>query len=119
MLEDSIIATCASILRFLSKCRRHFDLELTPRVARSVTQLPESSVNKHLDRIAENDSRVAELTRIVDAERFQLTRTQQLSAREAINHIVRDLGELRTESTDSASKLKHYSYRSKNPLSVL
>ena len=106
MLEDSIIATYASILRFLSKCRRNFDLGLGRRVARNVTQVPETSVNKHLDRIAQNDSTVAKLTKIVDAERLQLTGTQQLSAREGIDHIIRDLGELRTESTDSASKLE-------------
>lgn len=106
MLEDSFIATYASILRFLSKCRRHFDLGLARRVARGITQLPETSVNKHLDRIAENDKRVSELTRIVDAERSQLTRTQQVSAGDGIDHLVRDLGELRMESTDSASKLE-------------
>lgn len=106
MLEDSFIATYASILRFLFKCRRHFDPGLARRVARGITQLPETSVNKHLDRIAENDKRVSELTRIVDAERSQLTRTRQVSAGDGIDHLVRDLGELRMESTDSASKLE-------------
>lgn len=55
MLEDSIVAPYASILRFLSKCRRYFDLGRAQRVARSITQLPETSVKEHLDKIAEND----------------------------------------------------------------
>ncbi len=99
MLEDSIITTYASILRFLSKCRRHFDLGLTQRIARSITQLPEDSVNKHLKRIAENDKRVSELTMIVDAERSK-------SARNDLDHLVHNLRVLRTESTDSISRLE-------------
>lgn len=105
-LEDSIIATYASILRFLSKCRRHFDWGLAQRVVRSITQLPETAVNKHLDRIAENDKKVSELTRIIDAERSHLTHAQQVSARDGIDHLVHDLGELRMESMDSASMLE-------------
>lgn len=94
MLEDSIIATYASILRFLSKCRKYFDLPRAQRVARSITQLPENSATKHLERIAENDKRVSELTGIFDAERSQLVHTQQLSAKEEFDDLVHDLGEL-------------------------
>lgn len=36
MLEDSIVATYASILRSFFKCRRHFDLGLARRIARYV-----------------------------------------------------------------------------------
>ena len=89
LLEDSITATYASILRFLSKCRRHFDRRLAQRLASSVLQLPEASVRKHLDKIAQNDRRVKELTSTIDAER-----------------LVHGFGELRMESTDSASKLE-------------
>ena len=89
MLEDSITTTYASILRFLSKCRRHFDQGLAQRLASSVLQLPETSVKKHLDRIAQNDRMVKELTSTIDAER-----------------LVHGFGELRMGSTDSASKLE-------------
>lgn len=106
LLENSIVAVYASILRFLSRCRRHFDLGLAQRVVRNIIQLPESSVNKPLERIAENDKRVSELTSIVDAERSQQTRSQQLSARDSIDHLVHELRELRTESTESVSKLE-------------
>ncbi len=115
MLEDSIIATYASILRFLSKCRRYFDLGLTRRFARSITQL-QDSVNKRLKGIAENDKRVSELTMIVDAERSQLTHAQQLSARNELDHLVHDLRDLRTESTDSTSKLEVLLMSFKEPL---
>lgn len=100
------MATYVSILRFLSKCRKHFDQGRTRRVARSFIQLPETSVNKHLDRIAEHDKRVSELTNIVDAERLQLTCAQQQSANDGIDHLIHDLGELRTDSTNSASNLE-------------
>ena len=105
MLEESIVATYASILRFLSKCHKYFELGLTRRVAKSIIQLPETSVNKHLDRIARNDRRVSELTKVVDAERSLLTYTGQLSVRGGIDQLVDDLGWLRMESTRSASKL--------------
>ena len=106
MLQDSMIATYASILRFLSKCCKYFDLGRTQRLATSFVQLPETSVKKHLDRIAENDGRVTELTRTVDAERSQRTLTQQITASDRIVRIAHDLGELRMESTDSASQVQ-------------
>ena len=106
MLQESVIATYASILRFLSKCCRYFDLGRTQRFVRSVIQLPETSVKKHLDRIAENDRRVTELTRTVDAEWSQKTLTQQITASDGIVRLVNDLGKLRIESTESASKLE-------------
>ena len=116
MLEDSIIATYASILRFLSKCRRHFDLGLTQRVARSITQLPEDSVNKHLKRIAENDQRVLKLIKIVDAERLHLTSAQQLSMTNGIDRLANGLQELRIVSTDSTSKLEALLMSFREPL---
>ena len=106
MLEDSVTATYASILRFLSKCRKHFDRRLAQRLASSVLQLPETSVKKHLDIIAQNDRRVTELTRTVDAEWSQRTLTQQITASDGVVRLVHDLGELRIKSTDSASKLE-------------
>ena len=116
MLQDSIVATYASILRFFSKCRRHFDLGLTQRIASSITQLPETSVNKYLDRIADNDKRVSELTRIVDAERSQLTNALQMSMTNNIDHLIDDLQKLRTESTDFASKFEALLMSFKEPL---
>ena len=106
MLEDSIIATYASILRFLSKCRRHFDRSFAQRLASSIVQLPETSVNKHLERLAENDRRVSELTRTIDAEQARLAHAQQVAASDGIGQITSGLGELRTESTESASRLE-------------
>lgn len=106
MLEDSIVATYASILRFLSKCRKYFDLGRAQRLARSITQLPETSVKKRLDRIAENDKRVFELTKVVDGERLQFTGAQPLSMTNGINDLAHGLQELRMNSTDSASKLE-------------
>lgn len=106
LLEDSIVATYASILRFFSKCRRYFDLGLTQRLARSVTHIPETLVNSHLDKIANNDQKVLELVRIVDAERSQLTAARQLSMASEINNVTNDLQALLTESTGSASKLE-------------
>lgn len=88
-LQDLITATYASILRFLSRCRRYFDLGQAQRFARSIVQLPEMSTKKHLDRIAENDRWVTKWTSTIDAER-----------------LVNGLGELRVESTESASKLE-------------
>ena len=105
LLEGSIIATYISILRFLSKCRKHFDLGLTRRVARSITQIPENSVTKHLDRITNNDKKVSDLTKIIDAERSQWNGAQQLSTTQNINNLANGLQELRIESTASASKL--------------
>ena len=116
MLEDSIIATYASILRFLSKCRRHFDQGLAQRVARSITQLPETSVNKHLNRIAESDMKVSELTKIVNAERVQLTSSRQLSMTNDIDSLADGLQELRIVSTDSTSKLEALLTSFKEPL---
>lgn len=106
MLQEPMIATYASILRFLSKCCRYFDLGRTQRLVRSIVQLPETSVKKYLDRIAENDKRVTELTRTVDAEWSQKTLTQQTTASDGIVRLGHDLRELRIASTDSASKVQ-------------
>lgn len=106
MLEDSIVATYASILRFLSKCRKYFDLGRAQRVARSITQLPETSVKKHLDRIAENDKRVLEPTKFIDGERLQFTGAQQLSMTNGINDLAHSPQELQIDSTDSEFKLE-------------
>ena len=106
LLEDSISATYASILRFLSKCRRHFDRRPAQRLASSVLQLPEASVRKHLDRIAQNDRRVKELSSTIDAEWSQRTLAEQITASDGIVRLVHGLGELRLESTHSASKLE-------------
>lgn len=106
LLEDSIVATYASILRFFSKCRRYFDLGLARRLARSTTQIPETLVNNHLDRIANNDRKVLELTRMVDAERSRSTEARQLSMTMEINNLNNDLQVLLIGSTDSASKLE-------------
>ena len=106
MLQESMIATYASILRFLSKCCRYFDQGRTQRLVRSIVQLPETSVMKHLDRISKNDRRVTELTRTVDAEWSQKTLTQQITANDGIVRLGHDLRELRIESTDSASKVQ-------------
>ena len=106
MLQDSIIAAYASILRYLSKCRRYFDLGHTQRVAKSIVQLPETSAKKHLDRIAEIDRWVTKWTRTIDAERLQSTLTQQSTASNGINRLVHDFGALRMESTNSASKFE-------------
>lgn len=116
MLKDSIIATYASMLRFLSKCRKRFDLGRTQRVAKSITQLPESFVKKHIDRIAANDRKVSELTDIVDAERLQGISAQQVSTTNGVNNLVNDIRELRTESTDSTSKLQTLLISLKEPL---
>ena len=106
VLEGSIIATYTSILRFLSKCRNYFDLGLTRRVARSITQIPENSITKHLDRITINDKMVSDLTRTVDAERSQLNGFQQLSTTKIVDNLASSLQELRIESTGSATKLE-------------
>jgi hypothetical protein len=106
LLEDSIVATYASILRFFSKCRRHFDLGLAQRLARSATQMPETIISSHLDKIANNDRKVLELTRMVDAERSRSTEARQLSMTLEINHLNNDLQALLIGSTDSASKLE-------------
>lgn len=116
LLEGSVIATYTSILRFLFKCRRHFDLGLSRRVARSITQLPANSVTKHLDRIASNDTKVSDLTKIVDAERSQLIGAQQLSTTENVEILANGLQELRIESTASASKLEALLISFREPL---
>lgn len=106
LLEGSIIATYTSILRFLSKCRKYFELGLTRRVVRSITQLPENVVTKHLNRIANNDRKVSDLTKIVDPERSQWNGAQQLSTTNNINNLANGLQDLRVDSTASASKLE-------------
>jgi hypothetical protein len=116
LLKDAIVATYTSILRFLSKCRRHFDLGFAQRLVRSITQLPETTVQNHLDRIANNDAKVLELTRIVDADQSQLTGTRQLSMTNDIDSLSNDLHALRTESTDSASKLEELLTSFQDPL---
>lgn len=116
LLECSVIATYTSILRFLFKCRKHFDLGLTQRVARSIIQLPEKSVTKHLDRIANNDNEVSDLTKIVDAEQSQLHGAQQLSTTKNVENLANGLQELRNESTASASKLEALLISFREPL---
>ena len=111
-----MIATYASILRFLSKCCRYFDLGRTQRLVKSIVQLPETSVKKHLDSIAEKDRRVTELIRTVDAEWSQKTLTQQITASDGIVRLGHDLRELRMESTDSTSKVQELLTYFKEPM---
>ena len=116
MLEDAITALYASILVFFSKCRKHFDLGLAQRLARTITQVPEQLVNKYLEKIAANDRKVSELTKIIDAERTQLSGIQQSSMSENIYNLGNEIETLQISSRESASRLETLLASFQNPL---
>ena len=116
MLEDAITALYASILVFFSKCRKHFDLGLAQRLARTITQVPEQLVNKYLEKIAANDRKVSELTRIIDAERTQLSGTQQSTMSDSIYNLGNEIETLQIRSWESASRLETLLASFQNPL---
>ena len=102
LLENSIIALYASILVFFSKCRKYFDLGLAQRIARSIAHVPEH-LDNHLENIAVNDANVRELTSIIDAERAQLSDSQQSLMSDNVDSLGREIETLQRES---ASKLE-------------
>ena len=106
MLEDAVTALYASILVFFSKCRKYFDLGPGQRLAKAVTQLPEQSISKHLEKIAVNDRYVSELTRTIDAERMQLSGTRQSTMSDRIDNLGNEIGLLQIGSRESASRLE-------------
>ena len=116
LLEKAIITLYASILVFFSKCRRYFDLGFAQRLARGVTQVPEQSINKYLEKIAVNDRTVNELTRIIDAERTQLSGTRQSAMFDRIDNLGNELETLQLCSQESASKLESLLASFKDPL---
>ena len=116
MLEDAVTALYASILVFFSKCRKHLDLGPGRRLARAVTQLPEQSMNKYLEKVAVNDRNVNELTKIVDAERTQLSGTRQSTMSDRINNLGNEIEILQTGSRESASRLETLLASFQNPL---
>lgn len=106
LLENSIVALYTSILVFFSKCRKHFDLGVAQRLAKSVTQAPEQLTNKYLGKIAVNDDTVKELTRIINAERSQLSEARQSSMTDKIDNLSNDITTLQRRSRESTSKLE-------------
>ena len=116
LLEKAIIALYASILVFFSKCRKYFDLGLAQRLARGVTQVPEQLIGKYLEKIAVNDRNVNELTRIIDAERTQLSASRQSTMSDRIDHLGNEIGTLQIGSRESASRLETLLASFHNPL---
>ena len=106
MLEDAVTALYTSILVFFSKCRKHFDLGIAQRLARTITQVPEQLLSKYLEKIAVNDRNVSELTIIIDAERTQLSGIQQSSMSERIDKLGNEIEILQISSRESASRLE-------------
>lgn len=106
LLENSIIALYTSILVFFSKCRKYFDLGVAQRLAKSITQAPEQLTSKHLIKIAVNDDNVQKLTRIINAERSQLSEARQSSMTDMIDNLGNGIRTLQTGSRESASKLE-------------
>lgn len=116
LLKDAVTATYASVLAFLSKCRRKFGLGLTGRLARSVIQTPENSVNVQLKVIACNDEKVSRLTEILDAEILRSIEIGQSSMNTEISNMSSDLQALRVGSTDSILKIETLIKSSEGPL---
>ena len=116
LLEKAIIALYASILVFFSKCRKYFDLGLAQRLARGITQVPEQSISKYLEKIAVNDRNVNELTRIIDAERTQLSGTRQSTMSDRIDNLGNEIETLQIGSRESASRLETLLASFQNPL---
>lgn len=106
LLENSIIALYTSILVFFSKCRKYFDLGVVQRLAKSITQAPEQLTSKYLTKIAVNDDNVKELTRIINAERSQLSEARQSSMTAKIDNLGNDITTLQIGSRESTSKLE-------------
>ena len=115
-LEDAVTALYTSILVFFSKCRKYFDLGLVQRLARTITQVPEQILSKYLEKIAVNDSNVSKLTKIIDAERTQLSEIQQSSMSERIDNLGNEIETLQIGSRESASRLETLLASFQNPL---
>ena len=116
LLEKAIIALYATILVFFSKCRKYLDLGLAQRLARAVTQVPEQSISKHLEKIAVNDRNVNKLIKIIDAERSQLSGTRQSTMSDKIDNLGNEIEILQTGSRESASRLETLLASFQNPL---
>ena len=116
LLKKAIIALYASILVFFSKCRKYFDLGLARRLARGVTQVPEQSISKYLKEIAVNDRNVIDLTRIIDAERTQLSGTRQSTMSDRIDNLGNEIETLRIGSRKSEFRLETLLASFQNPL---
>ena len=106
LLESSITALYASILVFFSKCRSYFDLGVAQRLVRSITLVPEQLAGKYLEIIAVKERNVKELTRIVDAERAQLSVARQSCMTDKIDNLGNAIETLQIGSQDSTSKLE-------------
>ena len=116
LLEDAVIALYASILIFFSKCRKFFDQGLGQRIARSIKNVPEHIADKHLNKIVVNDRNITELTRIVDAERAQLSVAQQSSMTDKIDNFGNRIETLQIRSRESTSKLEDLIASFQSPL---
>lgn len=71
-----------------------------------MTQTPDNLIQKHLDKVAISDGHVVELTKVVNAERLQLTLARQSSMITAINSLGSGVGALQIGSRESASKIE-------------
>ena len=71
-----------------------------------MTQTPDNLIKNHLDKVAISNGHVVELTKILDAERLQLTLARQSSMTTAINSLGNGVGALQIGSRESASKLE-------------
>ncbi|CAD6592435.1 MAG: hypothetical protein ASARMPRED_006266 [Alectoria sarmentosa] len=93
-LAEGLEVVCKIVARF------------TQRLARSMTQTPDNLIKNHLDKVAISNGHVVELTKILDAERLQLTLARQSSMATAINSLGNGVGALQIGSRESASKLE-------------